>query len=251
MKKPGKKSRQIWTTVAFILVLSGVVMFSYPHIADYLNRQYTDLSIKSFEKTVESMADVETVTQTEEVNKIKTPLDMLYEKVEAYNEKLYLEGQKDLVDPFSYQVSSIDLSEYGIEDNLFGYIEIPKIDIKLGLYLGASSENMVKGAVHLTQTSLPIGGKNTNAVIAAHRGTRASGSMFLNINKIEVGDKVYITNAWGTLTYSATSIEIIAPNDIDKVLIQEGRDMVTLISCNPYGQHTQRYVVYCDRVVED
>lgn len=250
MKKSGNKSRYIWTTVAFVLVLSGIVMFFYPHIADYLNRQYTDLSIESFEKTVESMRTVDTNTQTEEV-KIKTPLDELYEKVEAYNENLYLEGQKDLVDPFSYQVSSFDLSEYGIEDNLFGYIEIPKIDIKLGIYLGASSENMVKGAVHLTQTSLPIGGENTNAVIAAHRGTRASGSMFLNINKIEVGDKVYITNAWETLTYSVSSIEIIAPNDIDKVLIQEGRDMVTLISCNPYGQHTQRYVVYCDRVVED
>jgi len=250
VKKSGNKSRHIWTTVAAAMVLTGVVMFAYPHIANYLNQQYTDLSIKSFETTVQAMQLPQIASDTD-VQKEKTPLDELFKKVEEYNQNLYANGQKDLVDPFSYQVSSFDLSEYGIDDDLFGYIEIPRIDVKLGIYLGASSANMAKGAVHLTQTSLPIGGNNTNVVIAAHRGTRSRGNMFLYINKIEVGDEVYITNAWETLTYSVTSIKIIAPDDIDKVLIQEGRDMVTLISCNPYGQHTQRYVVYCDRDKDD
>lgn len=249
MKKNGKKNRHVLTIVSAALVLTGLVMLAYPHIANFLNQQYTKISIESFEDAVQSMQLPQIATDTD-VQEAKTPLDELYEKVEDYNQNLYDEGQKDLVDPFSYQESSIDLSEYGIDDNLFGYIEIPKLDTKLGIYLGATSSNMTKGAVHLTQTSLPIGGINTNAVLAAHRGTRNCGNMFLYINKLEVGDKVYITNAWETLTYSVTSIEIIAPDDIDKVLIQEGRDMVTLISCNPYGQHTQRYVVYCDRVTD-
>jgi LPXTG-site transpeptidase (sortase) family protein len=249
VKKFGKISRQTWTMISAVLVLIGVVMYAYPIIANFISQQYTDVTIKSFDETVQTM-QVQKVTSGITLNAEGSPLDELLEKVEAYNKNLYDEGQKDLVDPFSYQVSSFDLSNYGIEDNLFGYIEIPKLSVKLGVYLGATSANMSKGAVHLTQTSLPIGGVNTNAVIAAHRGTRYR-DMFLHIDNLKSGDTVKITNAWKTLTYKVTSTAIIAPNQIDKVLIQKGRDMVTLISCNPYGKSTQRYVVYCDRVTDD
>jgi len=235
--------------ISAVLVLTGVVMYAYPMIANQISQEYTDDTVKSFEETVQSM-QVQKVTSGATLNVEGSPLDELLKRVEVYNKNLYDQGQKDLVDPFSYQVSSFDLSDYGIEDNLFGYIQIPKLNVKLGIYLGATSANMTKGAVHLTQTSLPIGGLNTNAVIAAHRGTRYR-DMFLHIDQLETGDKVMITNAWKTLTYKVTSTAIIAPNEIDKVLIHAGRDMVTLISCNPYGKSTQRYVVYCDRVTDD
>lgn len=235
--------------ISAVLVLIGIVMYAYPILANFISQQYTDVTVQSFEETVQSMKQVQNVTSGSTLNVEGAPLDELLKRVKVYNQKLYDEGQKDLVDPFSYQVSSFDLSNYGIEDNLFGYIEIPKLSVKLGIYLGATSANMSKGAVHLTQTSLPIGGVNTNAVIAAHRGTRYR-DMFLHIDKLEAGDMVTITNAWDTLTYKVTSTKIIAPNEIDKVLIQSGRDMVTLISCNPYGKSTQRYVVYCDRVID-
>lgn len=248
MKKFGKISRHTWTMISAVLVLVGIVMYAYPIIANFVSQQYTDVTIRSFDKTVQAM-QIQKVTSGTTLNVEGSPLDELLKRVQAYNKKLYNEGQKDLVDPFSYQVSSFDLSNYGIEDNLFGYIEIPKLSVKLGIYLGATSANMSKGAVHLTQTSLPIGGINTNAVIAAHRGTRYR-DMFLHIDQLEAGDRVTITNAWETLTYKVTSTKIIAPNEIDKVLIQAGRDMVTLISCNPYGKSTQRYVVYCDRVTD-
>ena len=156
------------------------------------------------------------------------------------------EWAEGLADPFSYEARSIDLAAFGIRDDLFGFLEIPKLNVRLGIYLGATRANMARGAVHLTQTSLPIGGINTNAVIAAHRGTRKQ-DMFLHIDRLQPGDSVMITNAWKTLRYTVTSTEIITPDAFGKVLIRPGRDMVTLISCNPYGQHTQRYVVYCDR----
>lgn len=250
MKKFGKISRRTWTAISAVLVLIGIVMYAYPMIANLISQKYTDLTIESFEETVQSM-QVQEPAPTAATNPQagNSPLDGLLKKVEAYNKSLYEEGQKRLVDPFSYEVSSFNLSEYGIEDDLFGYIEIPKLNVKLGIYLGATAAHMTKGAVHLTQTSLPIGGANTNAVIAAHRGTRYS-DMFLHIDRLEVGDEVTVTNAWQTLTYKVASIAIIAPNEINKVLIQPDRDMVTLISCNPYGQSTQRYVVYCDRVTD-
>lgn len=250
MKKFRKISRHTLTMISAVLVLVGIVMYAYPIIANLISQQYTDLTIKSFKETVQSMKQVQKVTPENTLKVEGAPLDELLRRVKAYNKNLFDEGQKDLVDPFSYQVSSFDLSDYGISDNLFGYIEIPKLSVKLGIYLGATSSNMTKGAVHLTQTSLPIGGVNTNAVIAAHRGTRYQ-DMFLHIDKLAIGDKVTITNAWGTLTYGVSSTAIIAPNEVNKVLIQTGRDMVTLISCNPYGKSTQRYVVYCDRMTSD
>lgn len=247
MKKTGKLSRHALTTIAAIFILIGIVMYAYPRIADLVSRKYTDVSIQSFDKAVQTMRQDQPVTSGNTLQVGGSSLDDLLKKIQAYNEKLFENGQKDLVDPFSYEVSSFDLTDYGIEDDMFGYLEIPKINVKLGIYLGATTENMSKGAAHLTQTSLPIGGQNTNAVIAAHRGSRY-GEMFLRIDKLKAGDQVEITNAWQTLTYQVTSTAIIAPNEINKVLIQPGRDMVTLISCNPYGKNTQRYVVYCDRV---
>lgn len=253
--------RKTWTLISAILMLAGIAMYMYPRIANLITQEYTATAITSFKATVKTMENKENMKtlQEEETNqeaigvvarKEESLLDKLLEKAERYNQRLYAEGQKDLVDPFSYEMSSIDLSEYGIADAMFGYIEIPKLNITLGIYLGATAEHMSKGAVHLTQTSLPIGGDHTNAVIAAHRGSRY-GEMFRNIDKLEIGDEVIITNAWETLFYTVTSIEIIAPNEIDKVLIQENKDMVTLLSCNPYGKNIQRYVVYCDRIVQD
>ena len=249
VKRIGKISRHAWTMVSVILVLAGAILYAYPILANLVSQKYTDVSIQSFDTAVQVMQLDQPVVSGNTLQVGGSPLDELLKRVQAYNEKLYAEGQKELVDPFSYEVSSFDLSDYGIEDNMFGYIEIPKIKVRLGLYLGATSANMSKGAVHLSQTSLPIGGTNANAVIAAHRGSRY-GEMFLHIDRLQEGDEVDITNAWGSLVYKVTSTAIIAPDEIGKVLIQPGRDMVTLISCTPYGSNKQRYVVYCDRAAE-
>jgi LPXTG-site transpeptidase (sortase) family protein len=245
------------TILSVAFVIAGVLLYTYPNVMNALNGKYTKKEIENFSKYVQSMEqhgnDVieDNGDEMAVVEVGLTQLDELFKKIQQYNQLIYEKGQSGLVDAFSYEESGIDLSDYGIEDNMFGYIEIPSIDVKLGIYLGATSDNMSKGAVQLCQTSLPVGGTNTNAVIAAHRGTRKNGDMFRNINKIKIGDKVYITNAWATLTYEAKTIAIIKPDEINRILIQEGKDMVTLISCNPYGKNIQRYVVYCERITDD
>ena len=171
----------------------------------------------------------------------------LYNLLYLYNIELYKNKQSKLIDPFSYSQPNFDLSEYGISDNCIGFISIDKINITLPIYLGANRDNMKKGAVHLTQTSFPIGGKNTNSVIAAHRGSVYS--MFRNIHKLEIGDYIIIKNFKELLEYQVCEIKIINPWDVDELLIQEGRDLITLISCHPFSQNSQRYVVYCERIV--
>ena len=165
----------------------------------------------------------------------------------AYNKKLWEEKQAGLCDPWSYEQPSFHLADYGIQDEVFGVISIPKLDLKLPLYLGATSEHMSQGAAHLSQTSIPIGGTNTNSVIAGHCGWRG-GSYFRFISELEPGDEIVITNLWETLIYRVSEKQIIAPNEIEKVLIRADRDMVTLITCHPYASGgKQRYLIFCDR----
>lgn len=115
------------------------------------------------------------------------------------------------------------------------------------IYLGASDDHLAAGAAQLSQTSLPIGGTNTNCVIAGHRGWRGA-DYFRYVPDLQIGDEIIITNLWETLTYTVVETDIIAPNDVDKILIQEGKDMLTLITCHPYASGgKQRYVVYCER----
>ena len=172
----------------------------------------------------------------------------LYAAMQEYNREIYANGQSGLTDAWAYQQPSFSLTDYGVESNTIGVINIPAMNVELPIYLGATSENMAKGAVHLSQTSLPIGGENTNCVIAAHRGWYGA-PYFRYIDILKIGDEVRITNLWETLVYRVSEVKIIDPDDIDEILIQPGRELLTLVTCHPYASGgLYRYVVYCERV---
>lgn len=245
---------------AIIIFICGLMVFIYPFVNRALTEHYS-------EQTLETFNSIRTIKDTENENKdsdtaIKPnsedekmsdadlhKFDALYSAMQQYNTKIFAEHQSELKDAWSYENVSIDLSQYGIYDSVIGEIRIPAMNCDLPLYLGATRSNMAWGAVHLEQTSMPIGGENTNCVIAGHRGC-TNGRYFLDIENMKLGDMVYIDNLWGTLTYEVSKIDVIAPTDIDKILIQEGKDMVTLITCHPYPYNYQRYVVYCERVTD-
>ena len=131
--------------------------------------------------------------------------------------------------------------------NLLSLFRLALIPVYIYIYLGATELHMAAGAAHLSQTSLPIGGMDTNCVIAGHRGYNGA-SYFRNLDKLHVGDLVTVTNLWETLRYRVCEIRIIDPSDVDEILIQPGRELLTLLTCHPYASGgRQRYVVYCER----
>jgi sortase A len=139
------------------------------------------------------------------------------------------------------------LGDFGLTDEVFGVISIPVIDLSMPIYLGATDVHLANGAAQLSQTSLPIGGNNTNCVIAGHRGWNGA-AYFRSVTVLQPGDTVIITNLWETLTYTVTATDIIEPYDVEKILIQDGKDMLTLLTCHPYASGgKQRYVIYCER----
>lgn len=171
----------------------------------------------------------------------------LLEDMIAYNEMIFTNGQSDLSSPLAYEQPSFILADYGLQSEIIGVVSIPKLEIKLPIYLGATSSHINNGVAHMSQTSLPIGGNNTNCVIAGHRGW--DGALFFRyITDLEYGDLVTVTNLWETLTYQVVEVKIIEPHEVEQILIRPGRDLVTLLTCHPYASGgKQRYLVICER----
>ena len=217
--------------IGISLIVLGIAVLLYPVIANQVNKKYMKEKIDVFviESRYEDVSEKDTLKQA----------------FIDYNQMLYEEGQ-NIVDTFSYQVEEFNLREYGYSENIVAYIDVPKMNITLPIYLGATDTNLNKGAALLSKTSIPIGGINSNSVIAAHRGI-ISNDMFRNIQKLKIGDDIKITNQWEELIYKVCDIKIIDSDDIDSILIQENRDLITLITCHPYRENYQRYVVYAER----
>lgn len=127
------------------------------------------------------------------------------------------------------------------------YVTIPKINVTLPVYHGVSDAVLKKGAGHMPQSSLPIGGEGTHTVISAHSGM-AGDPMFSDLELLEVGDIFYIEILGETLTYEVESIQTVLPVEIDALQRQRGRDLATLITCTPYGVNTHRLLVTGHRI---
>lgn len=167
--------------------------------------------------------------------------------LQEYNRQLYAEKQCNLTDLEACEESAADLTTYGVADEIIGVLEIPAMELTMPVYLGASDAHLAAGAAVLGNTSVPIGGDDTNCVIAGHRGWRGA-DYFRHIDRLQVGDTVTLTNLWETLTYTVADIQIIQPHEVEKFKIQPSRDLLTLLTCHPYASGgRQRYVVYCER----
>lgn len=242
------RKRIILRFLCVALLLSGLGLLFYPSVNAWLEKRKIGQHVEAFRNTVAALQQSggKAVSATATMEESAPPYAELLEAMEAYNESIFEDKQDGLCDPWSYQAPVFDLAEYGIEDGIVGILSIPKMDLELPIYLGATAEHLASGAAQLSQTSMPIGGNNTNCVLAGHRGWYGA-LFFRHIELLEIGDEIMITNLWETLTYTVSEIKVIEPNEIDEILIQPGRDLVTLLTCHPYGSGGRyRYVVYCE-----
>lgn len=249
------KRKIFFAILAVLLLLSGCIILLYPSLnglwVDYTMRRGAQeflsyVEVKPF--TPEEGIPSETISQ-ERVEESASPTEhtQLWLDMKAYNEAIFREGQESLSNPTAYEESSFCLMDYGLESEVFGVLTIPRLSLEMPIYLGASKQNMASGAAIMGQTSLPIGGSNTNCVLAGHRGWNGA-AYFLYINQLEPGDTVTVTNLWETLTYEVVETRIISPNDVDAIHIQPNRELLTLLTCHPPASGgKQRYLVFCER----
>ncbi len=228
--KEGKKQ---FIIMALIFIV-GLSIFLYPVISSCINSKTQSYVIDN--------------SKEETIRMDKEEKEKLRKEALEYNRKL--RGGAVITDPFSENipqqtgVSYLDL--LSIEE-VMGYLEIPKIKVNLPIYHGTSDDVLQSGIGHIEQTSLPVGGDSTNAVLTGHRGLPEA-TMFRNLNKMALGDVFYIHSLDEVLAYEVFDIEIVIPTNIEKLRIQDGHDIVTLITCDPYMINTNRLLVRGERV---
>ena len=217
--------------LAALLAVAGICVVLWPVFTGQRLQADTDEAVQSFL----------------EERKPEQQYPELLAALQEYNRQLYAEKQSSLIDLEACEEPAADLTAYGIEDEIIGVLEIPAMELTMPVYLGASDAHLAAGAAVLGNTSAPIGRDNTNCVIAGHRGWKGA-DYFRHIDCLQVGDTVTLTSLWETLTYTVADIQIIQPHEVDKIKIQQSRDLLTLLTCHPYASGgRQRYVVYCER----
>lgn len=231
-----KKSSKI---VIILIFLAGLSLLLYPLVANQWNNHRQKQLISNYESVI---SDKEAAGNIDYAAEMK--------KAEAYNDALLPSILPDSFAVAEAQTEADSSYENSLNiagDGMMGIVEIPKIDIKLPIYHGTSDEVLQKAAGHLEGSSLPIGGESTHAVISAHRGL-PSASLFTDLDQLEIGDHFLIHVLDETLCYEVDQILVVDPEDTSALAVEDGEDLMTLLTCTPYGVNTQRLMVRGHRV---
>ena len=221
-----------------IIFLAGLSLLLYPFVANQWNNYRQKQLISGYEQVVSEKEAAEGIDY-----------DAERKKAEDYNEALlpcvlpdsFALAESSGVDPVYMNTLNI------AGDEMMGSVEIPKINIKIPIYHTTEEDVLNKGAGHLEGSSLPVGGANTHAVISAHRGL-PSASLFTDLDQMKVGDHFLLHVLDETLCYEVDKISVVKPEDTTALAVEDGQDLVTLLTCTPYGVNTERLLVRGNRV---
>ena len=222
-KKKKKRRSWLWNFMLFLVFLIGAGILFYPTVSDLWNNYRNQQLISEYTEVVETMESEdfsEIWAEAREYNAQHTVNTIL----DAFDEE---EGDYVLSHPYD-QV----LNPTGNE--IMGYLEIPKISVKLAIYHGIGTEALENGCGHIEGTSLPIGGVGPHSVLSAHRGL-PSANLF------------YITVLDEKLAYKVDQILTVLPEETEDLAIEEDKDLVTLVTCTPYGVNSHRLLVRGER----
>ncbi len=217
-----------------VLAAVGIGFLIYPNIADYINSKNNETVISNYNTSTQTMSD-------EEINSELA-------KAQNFNELLAKSALND-EEKDEYNAAMSEYENILNYDDIMCTIEIPKINVDLPVYHDSTNreEKLKNGCVHLANTSLPIGGASTHAVISAHSGYPEQ-VFFDELDKLQIGDTFKINVLNKTLTYKVCEINIVDPDDSSKLEIENGKDYVTLVTCYPYSINTHRLCVRGERV---
>jgi len=221
---------KVFTLILLIIFFVGMLVMLYPAISQYWNSKVQSKAVYDYQKMMEALEAQDhsglfaaAHAYNEELAKLNFPLKD-YSTVSGYNECLDLAG-----------------------NGMMGYITIDKIGVNLPIYHGTSNEVLNIACGHLEGSSLPVGGEGTHCVLSAHRGL-PSAQLFTNLDKMQIGDTFTITVLGEVLTYQVDQIKVVKPDQSSELLIVDGEDYVTLLTCTPYGINTHRLLVRGHRI---
>lgn len=228
MKKAKKGSLIIG--IIFLIVAFGFVL--YPLISNTINNYFALSTIDNYKSKVADLKDSKSRYLTD---------------AEEYNHNL-----SKLVNDFTYSSDSVidgydNILNFG--DGLIGYIEIPKINVKLPIYHGDRDKVLEKGVAHIPNTAFPIGGIGNHSVLSAHTGYPTQ-VFFDNLDDLAIGNEIKVSVLDETLIYKVTAKNIVKPDNISLLSVDDRKDLISLITCYPYGVNSHRLIVTAERLSE-
>lgn len=221
--------------IFFLFLVVGLGLLNYPFVSQWVNSKNQSRAVQTH------------VEQTQSIPS-ESKLQMLRD-ARAYNAQL-AQAQQQLTDAFSDMAVADDQYQSLLNpsgDGTMGYIEIPAIEVLLPIYHGTDTIVLQQGVGHLAQSSLPVGGADTHAVLSAHTGL-ANKAFFTDLDQLQVGDCFTIQVLDETMTYEVCRISTVLPYETESLAIQPGQDLVTLVTCTPYGINSHRLLVTGKRV---
>ena len=229
--------KHITTVIVCIMFTAGLSLLLYPFMANQWNNYRQSQLLTTYEEAVTEMVETGRVDYEAE-----------WAQAQNYNEDLIPYILPDSFSTAEYPqegdakyLSCLNLTG----DGMMGYIQIPKISVKIPIYHTTSDEVLQKAAGHLAGSSLP--GAGTHAVISAHRGL-PSAALFTDLDKLQEGDTFYLSVLDDTLCYEVDLITVVDPTETEALAAQEGEDLVTLLTCTPYGVNSHRLLVRGHRI---
>ena len=228
---------RLWSLARLLIILVGVGILVYPSVSEYLFEKNSSVAVSTYDDSIRRME--------------QTRMDELRAQAEAYNQRLAEDNgfSKPALDEYNNPITPEDYWDIlDIDDNgMMGYISIPRINVTIPMYHGTSEEVLQVAVGHLQNTSLPVGGENTHAVLSGHRGL-PSKALFTDLDQVQVGDLFSLTVLNETLYYRVDQILTVLPNETDALAIVKGGDYVTLVTCTPYGVNSHRLLVRGARI---
>lgn len=231
--------RRVFSLIGPLLIMmAGLGLLLYPFVSDIINQRAQSQTVKVLENRVRA-----------------TPgrrLESEKKKAEAYNRRL-LQGTSQVTDPFDPNAVSPSDIEYDDTlnlngDGVMGELIIPKISVDLPILHRTVDASLTRGgAGHVIKSSLPIGGRSTHSVLAGHTGLPTA-RLFDRLNELKTGDWFVIRVLGEDHAYKVYSIETVLPADTSSLTIKNSQDLVTLVTCTPYGVNTHRLLVHAHRV---
>lgn len=219
-----------------LMFLLGFGVLVYPTVSNQWNTYRQSKLITSYEEVVQEMEEEDFSDEWELAKRFNDSIE--YNAI--YGDAFGTEDT-DLKDTEYWKILNI------AGDGIMGYLSIPKINIKLGIYHGTEETVLQTGIGHINGTKLPIGGESTHCVLAAHRGL-PSARLFTDIDQLRKGDLFYVHILNETLAYQVDQIlDMVDKDDVDALeaalAVEEGEDHISLFTCTPYGVNSHRLIV--------
>lgn len=230
MKKIGNK---VWRIFLVLFFIAGASVVLYPVISNAINQKNQTVVISNYEKELKKLSEEEKEKKLQAARK--------------YNQQLS-DSNLTIQDPFSGETTQNNQSFLNIGE-ILAYIEIPQIDVFLPIYDGMSEAILQVGVGWMEGTSMPVGGESSHCVLTGHRGLPEA-KLFRDLDKLKKGDVFWVKSLDEKLYYEVYSTEVIKPMDIDKLHIEPGWDLMTLLTCHPYMINNERLLVHARRVDE-